>query len=270
MHEFNGFSVTWPAPLDIPPPLPPRPLQWRRAAALLRRILEDPRRIETVFELLEAMGGRSDEATFQLFASDRRGRRLLRERPSLRQALADRAALATLPPASFGRAYLEFTARNDIDPEMLVAANQAAFGRVNAGLDSHRLWFYERTNRMHDLWHVLAGYGTDEAGELGLLAFSIGQGLANRALEALLVAGAVLAPWRECFGFQRYLLTAWRRGRRAAPLFVARYEELLPLPLAEVRRRLGIAHPADAHPRGTYRGSRGGDGLRLVPASEVI
>ena len=29
---------------------------------------------------------------------------------------------------------------------------------------------------MHDLWHVLTGYGMDEAGEAANLAFSLGAG----------------------------------------------------------------------------------------------
>ena len=69
-------------------------------------------------------------------------------------------------------------------------------------------------------------------------------------LEPSSRAAAWLGPkTRDCH-WQRYLFRAWRRGRRASPLVLARYEELLPLPLDEVRQRLGIAPPQAAHPGG--------------------
>jgi ubiquinone biosynthesis protein Coq4 len=64
------------------------------------------------------------------------------------------------------------------------------------------------------------------------------------------LAAAVLGPKTLDLHWPRYLWRAWRRGRRAALLCAARYEELLALPLGEARQRLGIAAPAVAHPEG--------------------
>ena len=65
----------------------------------------------------------------------------------------------------------------------------------------------------------------------------------------LLTVGAGLESWRGLRGrrWPRYLLQAWRRGRRAAPLDVLPYEKLLPLPLDAVRAALGIEPPERAH-----------------------
>jgi ubiquinone biosynthesis protein COQ4 len=102
---------------------------------------------------------------------------------------------------------------------------------------------------MHDLWHVLTGYGRDLAGEAANLSFSYAQ-TRNRGIGVIVIAAAVLGPWRLDFNWPRYLWRAWRRGRRTLPLAMVAYEELLPLPLDEVRRRLRIDPSELAHPGG--------------------
>jgi ubiquinone biosynthesis protein COQ4 len=199
---------------------------------------------------MQALGGRGDEPLFQEFARSRAGRRLLLERPSLVAALADREALRRLPEERFGRAYLAFAEERGFDAEGLQRAQGRGLGRANARLDPHRRFFFERLTDMHDLWHVLTGYPTDEAGEAALLAFSLAQGIAGRALRVILLAAAWQAPWSGAFAFQRQLVAAWRRGRRSARLALARYEELLALPLDGVRRALRIPPLEAAHPRG--------------------
>jgi ubiquinone biosynthesis protein COQ4 len=126
---------------------------------------------------------------------------------------------------------------------------------VNAQLDLHRRWFYERVNVMHDLWHVLTGYGTDEAGEAALLAFSSAQGLSSRAVRLLIATAVVVGPKSGGLAFQRFLAHAWRRGRRAAPLLHARWEALLARPVDTVRAELRIAPSAQSHPGGILAGS---------------
>jgi ubiquinone biosynthesis protein COQ4 len=102
---------------------------------------------------------------------------------------------------------------------------------------------------MHDLWHALTGYGSDEAGEAAVLAFTQGQ-IPQRALAVLVAAAAWLGPWGDALAWQRYLVRAWRRGRRARALIAADWEALLPRPLAEVRAVLGVEPPERAHPGG--------------------
>jgi ubiquinone biosynthesis protein COQ4 len=136
---------------------------------------------------------------------------------------------------------------------------------ANAGEapDPVRRWFYDRTNVMHDLWHVLTGYGTDPAGEAALLAFTCGQ-IPNRGLVLLVMAAAALGVWDGNLGWPRYLFRAWRRGRRATLMTAARYEELLSRPLEEVRLRLGIQPVREAHPQGIVVGSLEGDLARAA------
>ncbi len=65
-----------------------------------------------------------------------------------------------------------------------------------------------------------------------------------------MLTAAIRGPKNLDLHWQRYLLRAWRRGRKAAPLPLARYEELLPLRLDVVRRRLRIQPALEAHPGG--------------------
>src|SRR5262245_14817168 len=180
--------------LELARPPAARPLDWRRALRLVRTLMDDPERTELAFELMDAVGGRGDEPLFQEFARSPEGRRLLAERPELVAALADREALRRLPAGSFGRAYLAFAAARGFAADGLQQANDRGLGAVNASLDPDRRYFYARLTAMHDLWHVLTGYATDESGEAALLGFSFAQGIAGRGIRLILVAIAWRAP----------------------------------------------------------------------------
>ncbi len=225
----------------------PRRVEWRRAWRALRRLIADPERTEEVFELIHALSGRSGERLFRRFRSTPDGRRLLEAQPSLLAALSDRARLAALPAGSLGRAYAEFMSEEELDAGGLADAAAAVPDRDDAPDAEHR-WFFDRLRDMHDLWHVVTGYGRDVAGEAANLAFTYAQ-TRNRGVGAIVVAAAFVGP-KAGLRWQRYLLQAWRRGRRAAALPMAAWEELLPLPLEEVRAHLRIQAPGDAHPGG--------------------
>jgi ubiquinone biosynthesis protein COQ4 len=221
-----------------------RPLDALRA---IRALLRNPDDTARVFEVIDALSGRAGARLFDRFQRSARGARLLRERPTLLDALAARERLLTLPPGSLGRAYAEFMTREEISADGLVAASESARGMASS-LPEERLWFGARLRDMHDLWHVVTGYGRDVAGEAANLAFTYAQ-TRNRGVGAIVVAAAIVGP-KARLRWQRYLLAAWRRGRRAAALPMASWEELLPLPLEEVRARLRIQAPGDAHPGG--------------------
>jgi ubiquinone biosynthesis protein COQ4 len=233
--------------LVIAPPPPPRRVEWRQAWRALRTLVADPERTDQVFELIRALSGNAGERLFQRFCADPGGRRLLAARPSLLETLSDLDRLSALPEGSFGRSYAEFMRRERIEAKGLVDAAQAV--AETRDLDPERDWFFQRLRDMHDLWHVLTGYGRDLAGESANLAFSYAQ-TRNRGIGVIVLAAAVLGPRSLDLHWPRYLWRAWRRGRRTLPLPMAAYEELLPLPLAEVRWRLRIDPPELAHPGG--------------------
>jgi ubiquinone biosynthesis protein COQ4 len=240
---------------------PVRPVDWRRALRALRALLAEPDRTEKAFEIFTALDGGAEERGFQRLLADPMGMQLAAAQPCLLSRLSDRAALAALPAGSFGRAYLAYLDRTGFAPDGLVAlkadmeAQADSIGEHLRAPDPAREWFRVRGLLMHDLWHVLTGYETDDVGETVLLAFSCAQftGRANR----LLVVGAGLRGARE-YGARRLaraLYEAWRRGRHAVWLPALPYEDLLAQPLETVRAGAKIAAIPVAHPAGLPAGS---------------
>jgi ubiquinone biosynthesis protein COQ4 len=241
--------------LDTPSAPAPKPgrFQARRALRLLRELIRNPDDTDKVFAFFEAVGGNDGPPAFRRLVATSEGRRLLAARPCLVETLADSAQLAALPEDSFGAWYLRFMRGRGFDPMGLLEARERG-ARARVREDEAHEWFYDRINVMHDLWHVLTGYGTDELGEAALLAFSYPQ-LPNRSFPLLIGAAMLMGPKSWDLAWPRYLWRAYRRGRRAVLLTAAPYEELLPLPIAEVRRRLRIEPSAAWHAEGIRSGS---------------
>jgi len=217
--------------------MPGRSPDWRGAMPALRRLLDEPDATENAFAVLRALDPDSGERNLRKMLSHAEGRRLFDERPSLLAALTDRAQLARLPDGSFGRGYLEHIERYGLDPDKLVCMQRdgdACYADRDPGLR----WYLERAMLMHDLWHVLTGLGADGAGEGLLLNFSQAQEGGRGLLLLALGAGS-----RIVLEDRRWPLRMWRAwwaGRRAVCLAALPYEELLPQPLEDVRRAVGI------------------------------
>lgn len=224
---------------------------WRRAWNGVKAVIENPERTDLVFEIIDGLAGESFERSYQRFIADPAGQRLLERRPSLLDTLSDREALLRMPEGSFGRTYAEIMERRELSPDGLVEADEAAMDSMDREPvdDPDREYVGDRMRDMHDLWHVLTGYGMDEAGESANLAFSAAQ-VPNLGMGVLVYASALVGPKDLRFTWPRYLFAAWRRGKATPFLGVAPYEELLPLPLETVRRELGIPPVIDVHPMG--------------------
>jgi ubiquinone biosynthesis protein COQ4 len=250
-------------PLEAQPPIQiPRPARsmntnWGRAVRALRALLDHPDETHRAMELTLHIGAASFERNFQRFVQSPVGSALIRERPSLPEAVANRAALERMPPDSFGRAYLAYLDANGFHPTAIVDLQHQTEQRWMAEtgeppLDPLRRWFSDRFLIGHDLFHVVTGYGTDSIGEATLLAFCLAQ--QGGRPGALLTFGAAAKLWQKRgWPWLRYDLRAWRRGRRAAWLPGQPWEELLPLRLEIVRDLLAIEPEATAHPGGILR-----------------
>jgi ubiquinone biosynthesis protein COQ4 len=229
------------------------PFQARRAFRLLREVLRNPENTDKVFEFFKAVGGDDGERHFEKFIAEPEGRRLLAARPCLVETLADERYLASLPEQSLGFSYLRFMRARGFAPSGLLEARERGAGKRQEA-DAEHEWFFDRLNVMHDLWHVLTGHGTDGLGEAALIAFSQAQ-IPNRSFPILLAAAVWMGPKSWDFAWPRYLFRAWQRGRRATLLTAAPFEELLPLPVPEVREKLGIERARVWHANGIQCGS---------------
>lgn len=225
--------------LDTAPPTPVQPLKALKALLALRR---DPQDTRQVFLLTEALRGRSPLKLLARFRADAQGRERLAERRSLLPTLRRTEWLAALPLGTFGRTYHDFLAEEQLSAQGLVdVAKSAGMAQPDDGSDRHYIGC--RLRDMHDLFHVLSGYGRDELGEVCVLAFSYPhQRTRSFALIAFLGALTLRRRWRLP-GMLGAVWQAWRHGRAASWLVVQPLETLLERDLSELRRELNIAPP---------------------------
>ncbi len=209
---------------------------WRKGLEALRKLMDDPDGTQYAFELVDAVDPGANARYLGRLRKHPQGRRLLEERPRLADRVSDRKALVRMPEGSVGRAYLEFIEKNHLDPAGLIDLRNS-IDRPDAPDEQ---WIRDRALLMHDLWHVLTGYDTSEEGEAELLPFSWAQN-GSPAIALLTLGTAYSTVKTSRFTLQRRMLRAWRRGRRAASLLALRYEELLPQPIEDVRRSVGLA-----------------------------
>ena len=96
------------------------PVQLREAWRGIRALIRDPDDTAQVFKIIRALAGDANERQFQRFLASEHGPRILAERRSLVDRLSDREGLLMLPEGTFGRAYAEFTAREQLSASGLV------------------------------------------------------------------------------------------------------------------------------------------------------
>jgi len=207
-----------------------RPLEAWRAVRIL---FANPDDTGQVFRIIDALTGKAGLRIFDRFLNDPMGARILAERRALLSTLSDRSALQALPEGTLGRTYASFVAREQITADGLVEASHES---NTSWMCEERRLFSDRLRDMHDLWHVVTGYGRDILGESALLAFSYAQ-IRNRGVGFIVLMSFIQATNNE---ERRLIFEGLRRGRRAAWLPAADWEGLLSRPLEDVRRELRV------------------------------
>ncbi len=196
-------------------------------------IVRDPNRLGEVFELRNAIA--VPEVLQQMadfFARDPSGAKALRERPRIGKL--DLHALAAMPAGTLGQAFGRHMIDASLDPSALPSmpsSDELEF------IDAH---LYET----HDVWHVITGFGTDVASELGLQGFYLAQFPARLSLAIL--SGGLLNTLVDPHAFldrdrrMDAIVSGWTMGRAAKPFFGVRWAEMWGRSLEEVRRDLGV------------------------------
>ena len=211
-------------------------LHLREARRAMQTVDADPDNTEAAIRAIAAMSGNSQQRCFRRFRRTAAGRDLLMRRPELYDRMSDADYLLGLPESSLGRAIGEFYAKEEISAQGLRAASDAA-GDGHQARESDFEWFTRRTRDLHDVFHVLTGYGRDLRGEGAVLAFTVAQtwhtGLGYLVFRSLKNAG-----WHSVQG--RLIREAFRRGRRCRWLIDADWETLLTQPLEKLRVELGV------------------------------
>ncbi len=216
-------------------PATPRlhPIAALRAVRSLMRNREDTHQ---VFLLIEALRGKTTLRQFARFRQTEIGRAVLGERRHLLDRLSDRASLAALPAGTLGRAYYDFMASESLSAEGLVAVSRIE--RPPAADDV--TLFRERNREMHDLLHVLTGYGRDPLGEACLVAFSYAQTKLKGFAVIAVFAARRIARARPGQPVRRTVFEGYRHGRSAGWLPGADWEALLTQPVEAIRAQFAV------------------------------
>jgi ubiquinone biosynthesis protein COQ4 len=219
-----------------------RRVQPVRAMRALRRLIADQDDTFQVFEIMNALAGRSIDRGYDRLLDTPEGGRQAFLLVELSERLSDRAWLETMPAGSLGAAYLDFMGERGFTADGL-AGESTKIADTEIDAAHPRAWYARRLRDVHDIWHVLTGYGTDALGEACVVAFSLPQ--TRSAGFGLIAAGAGVQFARARTGHPcgRAILRAWRDGRRAAWLPGQDYEAMMAEPLDAVRERLRIPRP---------------------------
>jgi ubiquinone biosynthesis protein COQ4 len=224
---------------------------WSSGLSSLLRFIRGRGGLEDAFEGMLALAGPTVEREFQAFAAHPTGRAMLDERPrrELVRFLADRERLRAMPPGSMAAAYLDYMGGAGMGTaEAFLQAAGVEGKAARFGWSDDHLWFVRRMANGHDLFHVVAGYGRDVVGEVGVDAYTAGQ-MSMLPLRIFLGYLYLLKP-SEPLAWTRFVSEAYRRGKRTPSLACVDYEALFPLPLEEARRQIGVPPLAEAHRRG--------------------
>jgi ubiquinone biosynthesis protein COQ4 len=213
-------------------------VRWREGWDTLKYLYRHPFDTTQIARVIEAFQGRSLPRIVKRMRSRAGGRALLATRPSLRQALADRAWLESLPAGSLGRAYLDHC--GEIGGMTTYVDDGTSPDRTRQ-LPEDEAYVQDYLFHGHDLYHLATGYDVDLIGEVCLLAFTAGQTRDTGTFAMALLGAYSLRLPR--LGGQRLWARALIRAQRAAWLPEQNWVALLPRPLDEVRKQLGLDPP---------------------------
>ena len=143
------------------------------------------------------------------------------------------ASLAGHPEGSLGSEYASFLRRHQlqhltISPELLERFRDNPYA--------------VRYTVTHDLHHVLTGFDTGLAGEVGVVGFTVGQGTAPMGRVGMALVRH-LYPWvspSQAAATRHNYDLGVRMGERAKLVLAEPLESWLADPLVDVRARLGI------------------------------
>jgi ubiquinone biosynthesis protein COQ4 len=235
-------------------PAPRLRREWGHGLRSLVRFITTPSDLANSFEAMLALAGPTLERELRKFSEHPVGRSMLAEHPrrDLNALLSDRVALAAMPEGSFADAYLRYLGGEEMGSAdyFLEAAGLEDKAR-RFGWSDDQLWFVKRMANSHDLFHIVAGYDRDVTGEIGVISYTAGQ-IPLLPLRMLLPYLAALKP-SQPLRWGRFVRDAYWHGRETPSLACVDYEALLPKPLAEARRMIGVRTQQEAHPRGIPR-----------------
>jgi ubiquinone biosynthesis protein COQ4 len=159
------------------------------------------------------------------------GRRLLAERPRLNATTVSLATMSAYPSSSLGHAYAGYFGANGITP----------FDPPALPVETNQDYVATRLREVHDVIHVVTGYGTDELGELELQWFNLGNHGWGPLPFIVFVASFFMGMMKKYGGLWRVwkkARAAYRRGKHSRSLTSVIWEDYWHMPLRDVQTLL--------------------------------
>lgn len=99
-------------------------------------------------------------------------------------------------------------------------------------------WVDRHGYETHDIWHVITGWGTGMANEIGLQGFYAGQldNIQPTGLILIALIRGLIGGKQDLSAMFEVIVAGWTQGRRSKALFGVDWREHFERPLAAVRR----------------------------------
>ncbi len=194
-------------------------------------LLKDAGQTDSVYDIEDGL--RHTEAT-------RHAVEFVKQKPGVAALIQERyiapspnlELLLTYPPDSLGYAYASYLTESGFDPNF--------YRPIEVKDDISYVLL--RLRQTHDIWHIVTGFSTDVAGELGLKAFELAQ--TRRTIALVLVSGGLLSSLFKAPDTLDTLLdrvaVGYRMGAKARPLLAQKWEEHWDLSVTDWRAQLEI------------------------------
>ena len=218
-------------------------LDFPRALRAFRALLRNKEDTAQVFEIMRALNGRSVAKGYRRLLRTRGGGPQAYAREELIELLDDDATMSTYPAGTVGGDYFAWRMAEGLSAEGLAQESRKGLDLSQIEMRHPYAWFGRRIRDVHDLWHILTGYGRDSLGESWLVAFYYAQ--TRGPGWALIAIGAAMNA-RRLGGGREHRAAIWegyQRGRKANWLLAEDYRAVLAEPVAAARTRLGLAPP---------------------------
>ena len=145
----------------------------------------------------------------------------------------DLEKLAQLPKGTLGYEYAQHMKQNNIHP-LVISPDLIEAAKANP--------FALRFTATHDIFHILLGFDTTYAGEVGVLGFMIGQGYSKflNAYEPLVRHLYPLIFRSQAKQISANLERGKAIGEQAKCLLAYRFEDNWSRPIEDIRAELGL------------------------------
>lgn len=223
---------------------PDRPeLRWRPLKALqhFRNLIADKEDTTQVFHIFQCLPRKAFRGEAIAFLRTAYGQSLKAREPFLPDVLDDHERLRAMPAGSVAHAYCDFMESEGLSAGGLVEEFEK-FSTVKFGDQIE--WYLNRSRDVHDLLHVLTGYGRDALGEASVLAFTYGQ---NPSPANIFIAYMAALNMKKTVSRSAPVLKSVRQAQKSGAACPRLIEQditaLLAEPLDAARKRLNIAQP---------------------------